>query len=115
MKITNDNALPPPLVQAVSRHNHEVRPGTISVTSLILPPQIRALSIEYDSELSEDASDRLWALMGTLLHHALEKHAQGIKNLTSEEELSIGVLGWQVVGHYDLSELLLDGELLTDY
>jgi len=115
MKITNNSSLPLPLVNAVSRHDHEARPNTISVTSLILPPQVRALSIRHDAELSEDAADRLWALLGTLLHHALEKHAQGIKNLTTEEELSVDVLGWKIIGHYDLSEMLLDGELLTDY
>lgn len=115
MKITNNNSLPAPLVQAVSRHNHETRPNTISVTSLILPPQIRALSIKHDTGLSEDAADRIWALLGTLLHHALERHAQGMRNLTTEEELSVDVLGWKVIGHYDLSELLFDGELLTDY
>lgn len=115
MQITNNASLPEPLVRAVSRHNHESVPNTISVTSLIQPPQIRALSLKHDSELSEDAADRLWALLGTLLHHALEGHAQGIKNLTSEEELKLEVRGWTLIGHYDLSELLLDGELLTDY
>ena len=115
MIVTNAAALPLPLVSAVSRHNHEHAPNTISVTSLIQPPQIRALSLKHDAELTEDAGDRIWALLGTLLHHALEGHAQGVKNLTSEEELEIEVNGWKVIGHYDLSELLLDGELLTDY
>ncbi len=115
MIITNNASLPEPLVRAVSRHSHEHPPNTISVTSLIQPPQIRALTLKHDAELSEDASDRLWALLGTLLHHALEGHAQGVKNLTSEEELKMEVLGWTLIGHYDLSELLLEGELLTDY
>lgn len=115
MKITNNSSLPEPLVRAVSRHSHETVPNTISVTSLIQPPQIRALSIKHDAELSEDSADRLWALLGTLLHQALEGHAQGVKNLVSEEELKLEAGGWTLIGHYDLSELLLDGELLTDY
>jgi len=115
MKISNNARLPEPLVRAVSRHDHVPRPNSISVTGLVQPPQLRALSIKHDGDLSEDAADRIWALMGTLLHAALEQHAQGLKNFTTEEELTTKVLGWEVVGHYDASEMLLDGELLTDY
>lgn len=115
MQITNNNRLPEPLVRAVSRHEHTFKPNRISVTGLVQPPQLRALSIRHDSELSEDASDRIWALLGTLLHAALESHAQGLKNFITEEELKMEVLGWEVVGHYDASEILFDGELLTDY
>lgn len=115
MQITNANRLPEPLVRAVSRHSHAPRPESISVTGLVQPPQLRALSIKHDAELSEDAADRIWSLMGTLLHAALEKHAQGLKNFITEEELKTEVLGWEVIGHYDASEMLLDGELLTDY
>lgn len=115
MNITNLNKLPEPLVRAVSRHPRENLPDRISVTELIQPPQLRALSRKHDEQLSEDASDRIWSLLGTLLHHALEQNAHGLKNLISEGELSTRVLDWTVVGHYDLSEMLLDGELLTDY
>ena len=115
MKVTNLNKLPEPLVRAVSRHEHDHEPNSISVTGLVQPPQLRALSIKHSSELSEDASDRIWALLGTLLHAALEKHAHGLKNFITEEELTTEILGWKVIGHYDASELLLDGEILTDY
>jgi hypothetical protein len=115
MQITNANRLPEPLVRAVSRHSHAPRPNSISITGLVQPPQLRALSIKHDAELSEDAADRIWALLGTLLHASLENHAQGLKNFITEEELKTEVLGWEVVGHYDASEMLLDGELLTDY
>lgn len=115
MKITNLNSLPAPLVEAVTRHPREYSADRISVSELIQPPQLRALTVKHQHELEEDASDRLWALMGTLLHQALEQNAQGMKNVISEEELTLQVLGWTLVGHYDLSEMLLDGELLTDY
>lgn len=115
MKITNKNRLPAPLVQAVSRHDHTWESNTISVSGLIQPPQLRALSIKHYEELTEDAADRIWSLLGTLLHAALERHAHGLNNVISEEELTTEVLGWKVIGHYDLSEMLWDGELLTDY
>lgn len=115
MKITNNLNLPEPLVRAVSRHPHGRKPKSISVSELIQPPQLRALSIKHDSELSEDAGDRIWATLGTLMHYALEKNARGLTNVMAEQELKTTVLGWEVIGHYDLSEMVLDGELLTDY
>lgn len=115
MIVTNINNLPEPLVRAVTRHPRERIPGRISVSELIQPPQLRALSVKHDSELSEDASDRLWSLMGTLLHGVLERNAKGLKDTISEEALEAEFAGWTLVGHYDLSELVLDGELLTDW
>lgn len=115
MKITNRLNLPAPLVHAVTRHPRKREPNTISVSELIQPPQLRALVQKYDDELTEDASDRLWALLGTLLHGVMEKNAEGIDGHVTEEELSTDVLGWRVIGHYDLSEMVLDGELLTDW
>lgn len=115
MKITNRLNLPAPLVHAITRHPRHNEPDTISVSELIQPPQLRALVKKYDHELTEDASDRLWALLGTLLHGVMEKSAKGMSGHIAEEELSTEILGWKVIGHYDLSELVLDGELLTDW
>jgi hypothetical protein len=102
-------------VLAVTRHPRENKPNRISVSELIQPPQIRALSKLHDAELTEDASERIWALLGTLLHGVLERNAKGLKDTISEEALTAQVLGWEVVGHYDLSEMVLDSELLTDW
>lgn len=109
--------LPAPLVKAVSltRHEPDPAPNTIRVSELIQPPQLRALVKRHEAELVEDASDRIWSLLGTLLHDILEKNAKGLDNHITEEELSIEVSGYKVVGHYDLSELVLDGEILTDW
>lgn len=115
MKITNRLNLPAPLVKAVTRHPRKREPGSISVSELIQPPQLRALTLRHEAELEEDASDRLWALLGTLLHGILEKNAEGMDHVITEQELSIEVLGWKVIGHYDLSEMVLDGETLTDW
>jgi len=115
MKITNHLNLPEPLVRAVTRHPRQHRPNVISVTELIQPPQIRALTLAHGSEISEDASDRIWALLGTLLHGVLERNAKGLKDTIAEETLEADVLGWKVIGHYDLSEMVLDGETLTDW
>jgi hypothetical protein len=115
MKVTNLNNLPEPLVRAVTRHPRRRDSNVISVTELIQPPQLRALALKHENEIVEDASDRIWALLGTLLHGVLERNAKGLEDTISEEELEIDVLGWRVIGHYDLSEIVLDGELLTDW
>lgn len=111
MNITNNANLPEPLVRAVTR-DRKNRPKTISITELVQPPQIRALSLRHDSELSEDAADRIWALLGTLLHKRLEHAAADLDDHITEQELETEVLGWRVVGHFDLS---YRDELLTDY
>lgn len=115
MRITNNLNLPAPLVRAVTRHPRERKPNVISVTELIQPPQLRALSLKHSDEIQEDASDRIWSLLGTLLHGVLERNAKGLKDTIAEETLETDVLGWKVIGHYDLSEMVLDGELLTDW
>ena len=113
--ITNCANLPAPLVQAVTRHPRERVPKRISVTELIMPPQIRALRLKHEEEITEDAQDMIWSLLGTLLHGVLEGHAKGLEDTITEEALEMKVGDWTVVGHYDLSELILEHELLSDW
>lgn len=47
--------------------------GDISCTTLIDAPQIRVLKKKYSSDIVTDASEMLWALMGTAMHHILER------------------------------------------
>lgn len=116
-RITNKYNLPAPLVKAVlaTRHESDDDPNSIRVSSVIQPVQIRALMRRHDNEIEEDAADRIFSLMGTLLHDVLEKSAQDFDHCTTEQALTIGVLGWQVTGHYDLTEFTLDGIMLTDW
>jgi hypothetical protein len=110
MKITNINNLPAPLVAAVSKQR-EPSLNSISVTTLINPPQIRLLTLKYWSEIEEDASDRLWATMGSLMHTLLDQHA-GIDGHQSERTLETMVEGVKVVGTFDLFR---EDGLISDY
>lgn len=114
-RITNIHNLPQPLVKAVTRHPHVHVEGRISVSELVQPPQLRKLTLDHKNDIIEDAADRIWSLLGTLLHGVLERNAKGLKDTVAEEELTTEILGWQVVGHYDLSEMILEGEWLTDW
>lgn len=115
MQLQNRLGLPAPLVRALTREPRPRVPGRISLTELIQPAQIRALTVRHGAEILEDASDLIWALLGTLLHGALEGYADRLQGEIPEEKLVMEILGWTVVGKYDLSEMVLDGELLTDW
>jgi len=117
LRITNRYNLPAPLVSAVTatRHESDDDPNSIRVSGVIQPVQLRALMKIHADEIEEDAADRIFSLMGTLLHDVLEKSAKNFDHCTTEEALSTEILGWKVTGHYDLTEFILDGELLTDW
>lgn len=110
MRITNVHNLPAPLVAAVSKTRRPVL-GRISVTELISPPQIRALSITHWDELTEDASERIWAAVGSLMHQLLESHA-AIPQHQAERTLSTTVEGVTVTGTFDI---YYEEGILSDY
>lgn len=68
--ITNKFGLPQTIVDACKHDTHRVS-GDISVTQLIDAPQVRILKRKHDYET--DASEMLYAMMGTALHHILER------------------------------------------
>jgi hypothetical protein len=71
-RYTNKYDLPETIVRAVSNDTHPVG-GDISVTQLIDSPKIRILKKKHKEEIQEDVSDMLYALMGTALHHIIER------------------------------------------
>jgi len=110
MRITNEINLPAPLIAAVSKTRQPVL-GQISVTELISPPQLRALTIKHWDEITEDASERLWVAVGSLMHQMLENHAD-IPRHQAERTLSTVVEGVNVTGTFDL---YYEDGVLTDY
>lgn len=77
MRITNKWNLPEPLVRAVSHSVYDKGGADFSVTELVKPPRISALEIIHKDELEEDASDRLWQLMGSAGHEVLRRSSNG--------------------------------------
>jgi hypothetical protein len=76
MKITNNHHLPEPLYQAIVAQSqaHSAGEAEISCTQLIDSPLIRWLWRTYEDEIEEDATDRLWALYGSIAHKLLEAY-----------------------------------------
>jgi hypothetical protein len=72
MKITNMDGLPQIVVDALKHDTYKVA-GDIGVTTLIDEPQIRYLKKKHSHELTMDASEMLFALLGTCLHMMFER------------------------------------------
>jgi len=98
MKITNKYGLPGALVEAIKNDSYDAGESDISVTTLISPPQIRVLSRRHYGEMEEDASDRIYALVGQAVHSILERAEP---SAIVEKRLYMDVLGWKVGGQFD--------------
>ena len=100
-RITNRLNLPAPLVAAIERDPY-VRHGDVSVTGLAKSPRQYWLERRHGPDLIEDASDRIWALLGSIGHKILERAE--MDNHLSEETLTADVNGWKLSGTPDLLE-----------
>lgn len=98
MKITNKHGLPEPLVRAITNDNYSKGDADYSVTELVKPPRIAALERLHWNELEEDASDRLWLLMGKAGHEVLRKSSDGG---IVEERCTVEVDGFKISGQVD--------------
>jgi hypothetical protein len=84
----------------------------ISCTGLIDSPLRFWLLKRYSEQLEEDASDRLWALYGSLAHLVAEKFGKTETATHVERQVIADVLGWKVSAILDY---ILEGDVLSDY
>lgn len=105
MRLTNMYDLPETMLNVMGQFR-KPQEKRISVTELIGPPLIRQLRMKHWDELEEDASDRLWALLGQSVHYALEKGTP--LDALAEERLEVKVDGITLSGQADLYQ---DGEV----
>lgn len=111
MRITNNANLPAAIVNAVRNDPYNAGACDISVTRLIGPPQIRVLEREHAENLTEDASDRLWSLIGQIGHGILERAESAA---IAERRLFADIAGWRLSGQFDRLTIEDDGTL-SDY
>ena len=112
MKLSNNFNLPAPFARAAEKNTYEKGDSDYSVLELLQPPRLRQLVKRHDDEITEDVSDRLWVLMGTVAHDILERAGEEGQELT-EERLYAMVAGKKIGGKLD--SLCLTSGLLTDY
>lgn len=110
MRLTNRLSLPSSIVAAVSRDSYSRGDAHISVTTLVGPARKRMLEIVHGEELSEDVSDRIFALFGQAVHTVLERSDPDGQ---TEERLFIERHGWRISGQYD--RVLVEDETCQDY
>ncbi len=114
MRITNKQNLPAPLVRAVTYSDRQRGESEFTVTELVQPPRIGALRLKHDAELEEDASDRLWMLIGSAAHEVLRRSAPDCDMV--EQRLKSNVENGSVSGQTDLIDSdIVDYKLCSIY
>jgi len=115
MKITNRFNLPDAFYNFARDDKYSKGKADISVTTLIDSPRVRLMKVMHDNEIEVDASDMIWPLFGTAVHHILES-ADDPSHVTMEERLYAEVAGWTLSGALDHQEVMSDGTVrITDY
>lgn len=70
--------------------------GNSTATRLILPPRIAVLRAFHEDEIEEDASDRIWSLLGSSVHRMLELSADESKGEMAERRMGIPIRGLEI-------------------
>jgi hypothetical protein len=115
MKLTNRLNLPAPLVAAIQNDAYDGNlRSDYTTTGLLKPPRIAALTGQHRGELVEDAADRVWSLMGQVIHTIIERAAT---DELVEKRLFMEVDGKSVSGQLDLycEHTLWDWKLTSIY
>lgn len=107
-RLTNEAGLPQALYEAIANDSYSRGDSDISVTQLISPPRQVELLRVHDNELTEDASERVYSLLGQAIHTILERAS---KTGVAEQRLYADVLGWRLSGQVDR----LDGTTIADF
>lgn len=114
MKITNNTGLPEPVFQALTRNDYSRGKSNRSVTQLIDSPRVRILRKEHEHDITEDAADMLWSVLGTAVHKMFEETDLDLHIV--EERLYAEYENWVISGAIDLQKRESDGSTtLIDY
>lgn len=107
--LTNRANLPQAIVDAVTNDGYSKGNADISVTGLLRPPRLSVLEEKFEDQIQEDASSRIWSLLGQSIHTILER---ANRVAVAERRLSMEVEGWLVSGGMDVYE---ESGILIDY
>ena len=103
MRLTNKSNLPEVIMNAVANDPYSSKGSDISTTTLIAPPRIRVLRKEHENDIEEDVADKIFALIGSSVHHMIER-AKARKDLAEKRLFYKGkeTNGWILSGQFDL-------------
>lgn len=102
MKYTNILGLPDAIVRAVTQDPYTKGGADFSVTELLKPPRVRQLQKVHDAEITEDVSDRIFALCGQIGHSIIERAGATTTEQLIEERLFAEIDGVKISGQADL-------------
>lgn len=114
MKLTNDLALPEPIVRAIQARAYSKGDADYSVTELLAPPRAKALERANRDRLVEDVADNIYSLVGTIGHGILERSGAPETGAILEERLYMDIDGVRISGAMDHTLLLPTG-VIDDY
>lgn len=102
MTLTNNQNLPEPLVRAVQWSDRDREGCHYTVTELLRPARMVALERQFAEQITEDASDRLWLLLGSAGHTVLERSAhKGIVEERAVVDVEVDGKSFKVGGKLD--------------
>ena len=114
MKITNKFNLPQPFVDLVSGETYSKGESDITTTGLAQPPKIAELTRRHSGEITIDASEKVWTMMGTANHYVLEQIAlRNPERYVTEQRFYLDIDGVKLGGQIDLFDR--ETETLWDY
>lgn len=114
MKITNKFNLPQPFVDLVSGDAYSKGKSDITTTGLAQPPKIAELTRRHANEITMDASEKVWTMMGTANHYVLEQIAlRNPERYVTEQRFYLDIDGVKLGGQIDLFDR--ETETLWDY
>ena len=114
MKITNKLNLPPAIYNAVCNDTYDTHENVYSATTLLKDPCEIILINRHAAEIEEDASESLYALLGSALHEVLER-AKEDENEIREERLFYEFPEGAISGKFDSFDATPGKEVLRDY
>lgn len=110
MQLTNKYNLPQPIVDAIANDDYDRGECDLSVTQLWKSPRIVELERQHRSNISTDAIDNIWSLLGKSIHEILRR---ADTTAVTEKRLFVEIDGYIISGAFDRMVLL--DELLQDY
>ena len=113
MKLTNKYDIPQTFINVLERPTYNKGKAHLSATQLLNSPKIVALTRKFDEEITQDASDMVWSLVGSAIHNFLE-HGKDEHHLV-EERIHTEHEGWHITGAIDLQILNPQGVDIRDY
>lgn len=113
MQITNKKNLPEGIVKAVENDYYDKGDAKFSVTGLLQPPQLRRLFALNIDNITIDASEEIWKLFGSAVHHILDR-AQNKVDPNSHSEVQLGKIALELEGLRPDTLRTMEFETLTE-